>query len=279
MNLTGTITEIWRYPVKSMAGHTTTRAHLGELGIDADRRVALRELDTGKILSGKQPEIGRRLLALTPTSEAGGNPTITIGDVDHDLDHREDVNTALSAYLDRPVELVEAGAEPEVYESYWPPIDGLVLSDITVDLPIAMSTGPGTFVDLAAVHVITTATIDHLQRLHPDTLVDSRRFRPSLVVDLPEAEPFDENHWEGRQALIGGAQLRLLGPTPRCIMTTLEQPDLEPAKELLRTLASSNRQSVEGLGDFACAGAYAEVDQPGVVVTGTEIVISSTGDA
>jgi uncharacterized protein YcbX len=40
----------------------------------------------------------------------------------------------------------------------------------------------GTFFDIAVVHLLTTATIDHLRALYPQGRFEARRFRPNIVV-------------------------------------------------------------------------------------------------
>jgi hypothetical protein len=46
----------------------------------------------------------------------------------------------------------------------------------------------GTFFDLATVHLLTTATIDHLRELYPTGRFEVRRFRPNIVVSTePDA--------------------------------------------------------------------------------------------
>src|SRR5687767_14698207 len=47
MRLLGTIREIYRYPVKSMAGELLDSATLGWHGLDGDRRFAFRRLGDG----------------------------------------------------------------------------------------------------------------------------------------------------------------------------------------------------------------------------------------
>src|SRR3712207_1904938 len=70
----GTVSEVWRYPVKSMRGERCERARLTTSGVLGDRAWALREPATGRIASAKrfprmldfratytrEPEPGRR---------------------------------------------------------------------------------------------------------------------------------------------------------------------------------------------------------------------------
>jgi uncharacterized protein YcbX len=57
-------------------------------------------------------------------------------------------------------------------------------------------------------------------------------------------------------------------PAPRCVMTTLAQPDLDADRTVLQIVARTNRITVEGLGRWSCAGSYATVIRGGTVAIG-----------
>lgn len=274
MQQVGTIDEIWRYPVKSLAGQAIGAATLDVLGIPGDRRFALRNLDTGKIVSAKLPRLGRELLALAATIDDGtGRVGVTAGAEPLGAAGSEELDRALSERLGVAVRIEAATTGDEIYESYWPEIDGLALSGVQTDLPIAMMTAKGTFVDLAALHVITTSSLRHLAALNPDSVVTAARFRPSVVIDTPGVDGFVENGWAGRAGTLGEARISITTAAPRCVMTTLDQPGLPGDKTVLQTLAASNRQTFDGLGDFACFGVYAEVLKPGRIAVGDPLVL------
>ncbi|HCX31935.1 MAG TPA: MOSC domain-containing protein, partial [Blastocatellia bacterium] len=52
--LIGRIQEIWRHPVKSMAGEKLSECIVGALGIPGDRGWALRDEKTREITNGKR---------------------------------------------------------------------------------------------------------------------------------------------------------------------------------------------------------------------------------
>ena len=52
--LIGSIKEIWRYPVKSMAGEQLNACAVGTLGLTGDRGWAIRNETTGEITNGKR---------------------------------------------------------------------------------------------------------------------------------------------------------------------------------------------------------------------------------
>ena len=153
----------------------------------------------------------------------------------------------------------------DIYESYWPEVDDVLLSDVSIDLPVAMSTANDSFVDLAALHLVTTESLAALAGArtrehdhHPTVPPEPRdRHRTERCVG------FVENEWRNRSARLGGATLTLTDPSPRCVMTTVAQGDLPRDLEVLRTLARHNRIETPGLGTFACLGLYAEVVAPG----------------
>jgi uncharacterized protein YcbX len=272
----GFVAEIWRFPVKSMGGTTVDEVALDASGIPGDRRLALRDLDSGKILSAKQPKIARALLELDADLDpATGAVTITIGDRAVGTDDRAGAEAALSEHLGRPVRLESSVADDDVYESYWPEVADMLLSDVSIDLPVAMSTAKDSFVDLAALQMVTTASLDHLAALAPESTIVTRRFRPSLVIDTGTSGGigFVENEWRGRSARLGDAAITFTDPSPRCVMTTVAQGDLPRDLTVLQTLARHNRIETPGLGNFACLGIYAEITAPGSVRVGDPLVL------
>ena len=124
---------------------------------------------------------------------------------------------------------------------------------------------PGTFFDLASVHVLTTATLDRLRELYPDGRFEVRRFRPNIVV-ASEGPGFVENEWIGHTVAIGeDVRLRITGPCPRCVMITLPQGDLPKDSGILRAAAQNNQANV---------GVYAEVAKGGTIHRGDPVSVS-----
>lgn len=271
----GVVQEIWQYPVKSMGGQRLAETTLTASGIPGDRRLALRDVESSKILSAKQPRIATALLELGAALDAEtGEVTIDLGERTVSAADRDAADAELSRHLGRRVRLESSVADDDVYESYWPEVADVLLSDVSIDLPIAMSTAKQSFVDLAALQMVTTASLARLASLAPDSAIVTRRFRPSLVIDTgPDADGFVENEWRGRRAHLGAATIAFTDPSPRCVMTTVAQGDLPADLEVLRTLARNNRIETPGLGNFACLGIYAEVVTPGRIAEGDPLVL------
>ena len=97
--------------------------------------------------------------------------------------------------------------------------------------------------------------------------VDSRRFR--MLMDLEDAAAHEEDTWIGRRIRIGDAVLHVTKPDARCAMTTHDPDTGEPDLDTLRTIIS-----YRGLreGKHADLGVLADVEQPGRVRLGDEVV-------
>ena len=279
MGVVGTVAELVRYPVKSMQGQPVERASLSARGLEADRVWAVRDLETGKVASAKQPHRWRTLLDCHASVEDDlrirlpDGRTLTPGS--HDLDRE------LTELLGRDVRLVDANdGELGSYDSEWPRIAGVTIEG-DHEFPVAMGTEAATFADLAALHLLTSSTMGQLRTLAPDAAIETRRFRPNLVIDTGDEAAFLEDEWVGRTLRIGEhVEVQVTLHTPRCVMTTVEQPGtvgagsgraLDRDLEVLRA-AAENRHDL-GVGTFACAGVYAEVTSDGPVALGDEVSV------
>ena len=154
-----------------------------------------------------------------------------------------------------------AGASLSYEMTFDPPDDDAEL----VDIP----TPAGTLLDLAAVHLVTTATLAHCRAARPDLDWDVRRFRPNLVIDVA-APAFAENDWPGRELTIGPVVLRGLMPTVRCAMPLRAQPGgprpLRPA--LFAAMSELNTAQPNHLG------LYLDVVTPGTITEGDPVALA-----
>jgi uncharacterized protein YcbX len=186
---------------------------------------------------------------------------------------QEEVHALLSSILERTVTLsTTRPASPSVEGVA---IDALDAAEATVDTGKFMM--EGRFADYAAIHVLTTATLDRLRALNPDGRFDAPRFRPNIVVESRAGqEAFAENAWVGQTLAIGAeVRLRITDPMPRCVMITLPQDDLPRDAGILRTVAAHNEVSIPVLGGAArpSVGACAFVLQGGTIRRGDRVRI------
>ncbi len=289
-----TVAEIWHYPVKSMQGERIEVSDVGDAGLTGDRAYAVVDPGTGKVASAKHPRLWGALLQCKAryldTPLAGARPapvSITLPNGDETGSDDPQVDERLSAVFGRPVQLTTVAPDGNGYLAVWPEMDGVMPNDFrersTVEgveaegtltaLSLAMASPPGTFFDVAALHVLTTATLRHLSELEPASRFAVERYRPNIVIDAT-IEPFAENEWSGTSMRFGRAlTASVLIPTMRCIMTTLAQGDLPRDNEVLRTVTRHNRVEIPGLGTWSCVGAYAAVTAAGPIQLGDEVVV------
>lgn len=278
---TGSVVSLWRYPVKSMLGEELHATYLTDGGLLGDRGYAVIDQATGKIASAKNPRKWGKLLDfratfVKPPHPGGPLPSVSITLPDGTIVscEQENVDALLSGVLEREVTLTTTRPASPSVESAG--TDALDSAETITDVGAFMM--EGRFADYAAVHVLTTATIDRLRALYPSGRFEARRFRPNIVVEPPAGQlAFVENAWVGHTLAIGAeVRLRITDPMPRCVMTTLPQGDLPRDSGILRTVAEHNQVSIPVLGGAArpSVGVCAFVLQGGTIRRGDPVRIA-----
>lgn len=269
----GHVAHIHRFPVKSMLGEELDAVWTDERGLRGDRAYAVVDVETGSVASAKHPRLWSRLLAcrarfVAPVAAEGALPAVSIelpgGAAVTSDDPR--VHDALSETLGRKVRL-EASAPPDAaYDDFWPDIEGVSPDGHRGAFTrerISPLAPAGTFFDMTAFHVISSAALRALARALPESQIATARFRPNFVIDTDEsATGFVENAWVGRGLLIGPSlALKLLLPTMRCVMTTLAQAELPSDPEVLRALVRENLIAVPDGKRYPCIGVYGSLSR------------------
>ncbi len=250
-----TVKSLWRYPVKSMMGETLRSTTITEKGIHGDRASALIDIETGKIVSAKNPRLWPNMFSFHSRYENldnSNNVRITLPDGTIVNSDDDNADSLLSSALGKKVKFISQVPNDPQLEEYWPDIDSLDNRDIVTDEDMPK----GTFYDLAIIHLLTTSTLDELSRLYPEGRFEPKRFRPNIIVSTEE-KGFVENYWIGKIVSIGDeVKLRITDHCPRCVMTTLEQGDLPKDTTILKTAVKHNNAHI---------GVYAEVINGGVI--------------
>ena len=270
----GSVVWLWRYPVKSMMGEELNAAEVADRGLVGDRQFAVVDASTGKVAGAKNPRkwgnfFDFRAAYVEPPERGSKLPAVrlTLPDGTVVTSEQPDLARVLSSALGREVAFAEAEQDEEASgaqaEEYWPDMEGLEHRDTVTEWELPA----GTFFDLAVVHLLTTATIERLRALYPEGRFEVRRFRPNIVVaTAADQQGFVVNDWIGRTLAIGDeVRLRITGPCPRCVMTTLPQGDLPKDAGILRTAAQNNEANV---------GVYADVVKSGTVRRGDDVTLN-----
>ncbi|MBX3024051.1 MOSC domain-containing protein [bacterium] len=284
MAIVARVLEVWRYPVKSMAGEPLPRAAVGPQGIAGDRGWALRDEDAGEIRGAKKMPVLMQCAArydAEPT--AASVPPVTMTLPDGAVVHSGDADAAarLSALTGRRLTLWprQPAERADHYRRGLPDTPDLdselrqifgrlpdePLPDLSVMPPELFEyTSPlGTYFDLAPLHLLTTASLAHLAARTPGARFDRRRFRPNLLLEAADgASGLVENDWVGHTLRIGGATVAVTIPAMRCSMTTQAVAELPKDPSVLRTIVRDANQNL---------GVYAAVAQAGAVAVGDPV--------
>jgi uncharacterized protein YcbX len=123
----------------------------------------------------------------------------------------------------------------------------------------------GPFFDAFPVSLMTQRSIESVAAAAPESVIDVRRFRPSLLIDSADSETsFPEQEWIGHRVRIGSAVLSIPLSIVRCVMTTHGFADLPKDPHIMRTLVK------EAEGNL---GVYGAVDEPGEIRCGDQVTL------
>ena len=288
-----TVSEIWRYPVKSMAGESLQSAHIHTMGLIGDRSWALVDKHTGDITNAKKHP------KLLEVSAHYDNFTLTDWVYDdkipaailefsngQKIDSRSDgVSSLISELIHHEVELVplqppentqhyksSKRSSPEDFARMMnikPGEDIPDFSEVDQDLMSLLmenTSPPGKHVDAYSLHMLTTASI---QQLAADGGGDAspRRFRPNLLVEPVDNSPqYLEFSWVGKTLTVGSAVLKIDARTVRCAMPSQPQMpyNLPAAPEVSKVLYKNTERNL---------GVYIHVLEPGIISVGDSITI------
>src|SRR4051812_12212982 len=215
----GTVAQLWRWPVKSMAGERVQALRVDSRGAGGDRSHAVLHEHKGEIKPLTAREAPRLLAwqARYPFNRNGGldpaRPPFAVVTAPDGRSFRwgdPRLRHALTADLSRAVQLRRD-------------VEGIQ------DIPRTLL-------------ITTRATLAGLgNELHGP--VDLRRFRPNLHLDL-DAPAWAELEWEGSELVFaGGVRLRLLHPCERCAIPTRHPETQIKWPYLLRHLTDLHGQN------------------------------------
>lgn len=250
--MTVTVAELWRYPVKSFQGERVERLDVGAKGTAGDRLLAVVDPAARKVLSAKRYD---KLLFASARLD-GESVVVTLPGGDSYDAADPAVHGALSAWLDMDVRLEAPPAEGaypmEMYQG---------MSDENTPL-FDWAGPPGTWLDLADAHFLTTASLRAAATLYPDGEWDVRRFRPTALLEA-EGDAYVEEGWANLS--LGSAAADVLMPTMRCSMPSRGQPGLSRDKTIGTTIRDGNVNNL---------GIYCTITQPGTVSVGDPVTVT-----
>lgn len=261
----GRVAELWRFPVKSFQGEPMDEVEVAPTGVLGDRRYALRDVRTGKILSAKRHAVLLEAFARTE----GGEVLLTLPSGNEYGAADPGISEAMSAWLGFEVTMEEASAEHAngVYEFAFDIDDAPDAEYFDIDIP------PGGFVDLFGAHLLTTASLATVSAHYSDGTWDIRRFRPTAFIDTGDAEGYLEDGWIGSTVTLGTAAVAVAMPTIRCVMPTRPQPSVDGRPPLERDKVVSKTITAEHGSNL---GVYCSIAAPGRIAIGDEVKVKTS---
>jgi uncharacterized protein len=193
-----TVTEVWRYPVKSMAGERLESCTVTDRGLEGDRRWAF--IDRSPNRDGKWFNIKQHAPLMTYRARLAEGALELVAPDGAAVDLRRDLLPRFEAEGARPLELREL---------------------------------PGANFDDSPVLVVNLASVQAFA-LEAGMPLDHRRFRANLYVE--GLEPEEELRWLGRVIRAGEAELEVTSRCERCKVITMDPDTTEATPELLRRL-------------------------------------------
>lgn len=241
------LSELWIYPVKSLAGIRLTSAELSDRGLRHDRRWMLTD-QTGTFLTQRElPELALLNVRLTgagleiqhrarpfpplavPFEPRSGEPVATavFGWPVETQRVADEADDWFSAVLGRPLQLV---FQPDTAHR---PID----PDYALRPDDRTSLADGYPFLLAG-----QSSLDDLNT-HLDQPVPMNRFRPNLVVS--GASAYDEDQWS--EFRVGNLTFFAVKPCARCTVPGIDQASAERSPDVLRALTTHRRRGTKTL--------------------------------
>jgi uncharacterized protein len=203
-----TIREIWRYPVKSMAGERLESCAIIEHGLQGDRRWAF--IDQSPNRAGKWFNIKQHAALMTYRARLVEDRV--------DLVAPDGSSVALDQGLLR------------TFES-------------TAQRPLQLRELPGANFDDAPVLIVNLASVE-MFAIEAGMPVDHRRFRANLYLD--GMEPEEEVGWLGRKLQAGEAELEVIDRCVRCLVINLD-PDTTVSTPSLLELMVERHEKCMGM--------------------------------
>jgi len=263
-----------------MVGETVSSCELNDLGIVGDRIWATRDLERGGIRGAKKIG-GLMQFCAERVDSAQRTVKITAPNGESFFTNEADSSDKLSALLGHRVALEELPDASDVEHFRRGPSDtddvlaemravfgrteDEPLPDFSIFPPEVMEfeSPVGTHHDCYPLMVMTTSALAAMKAAVPNSVVDVKRFRPSLVVDSGDVDGHLEFQWKNKHIAIGSAVIEILDPCPRCVMVTRAiNNDIPEDRAVLRHIVRDLNQSV---------GVYARVLSPGKCSVGDEV--------
>ena len=224
----GRVAELWRYPVKSMAGESLSEAEVSWFGLAGDRRWAF----------------------VRPGIVDSGFPWLTIRERSDLCRYRPRFGEPAQPDVSATLVTTPAGRELDVTDP--------ALAEELGDGVRLIRQYRGIF-DAMPLSLIGTPSLGAIGEL-ADRELPVQRFRPNLLVEPADGAPFAEDGWVGRVLRIGGMRMRVDQRDPRCVVVNVDPETAERDPAVLRAIAQTRDSCLGVYGSVVEPGRVAVGD-------------------
>lgn len=248
----GTISGLFRFPVKSLRGEVLTAANVKLNGIEGDRIWAFRDVARDEITNAKRSPLLMQIAAAL-TGDGRPRARISLPNGDSFYTDSSECNDKVSGYVGRQLAIYDlrpasdaahyarARIAPDKLEATFREMLALLPDEQMPDFsklpPEALknATLPGTYFDASAISIVLASELRKLHESLPDAAVDVMRFRPNILLD-DLANPVSSESLVGARLKVGDTEMTADSHAPRCSMTTHAQDRLPKAPQIMRAL-------------------------------------------
>lgn len=227
----GRVVGLWRYAVKSMAAESLDEVNVSWHGLEGDRRWAF----------------------VRKNAARSGFPWFTLRQLNN-----------MNKYVPSFVDPLKPDSSKTVVET--PSGDVFDIDDPALGLALCsdgaqvIKQDTGVF-DTFPLSLITTQTVARLGEMVGDEL-DVLRFRPNILIETNDDEPFAEDSWVGKTISIGALRMRVDQRDSRCVVITIDPSTGERNPEVLRTVTDQRQR---------CLGVYGSTVEPASIALGDSV--------
>lgn len=261
MSVVGWVESVWRYPVKSMRGEALPEIFAGFSGVYGDRIFAFKSSTARAPFPYWTARERHEMLLYRPRFRHPEKATKPAN-----LAEAEEISPLLNPVVPNP-----AGLALDVET---PSGEVLAIDDPALLRQLGASADDGhsltllrsdrAMTDCRPISFFSLQTARQLGE-EVGAVLDKRRFRANVYLDLGTADGFSENHFVGRTIRLGSKVVVLVvARDPRCQMITLDPDTAAPDPEVLRNVARAHDRM---------AGVYGAVVAEGMIRAGDAVEI------
>lgn len=237
-----TLSNLTYYPIKACRGFDAQASNVERMGLEYDRRMMV-VTPEGEFLTQREVP---KLALIIPTLK---NDSVTLCAPNFDsiqfTIQRSGATIPVNIWKSEGVQAVDQGKESAQWLSDWlgTSVRLVHIADgfqrkLNQEYAVNADDHTG-FADGYPILLISESSLQDLNS-KLDSALPMNRFRPNIVVK--DCEPFAEDKW--KRIRIGGIEMALVKPCPRCVVTTIDKETLEKNKEPLKTLGKYRKHKL-----------------------------------